>query len=175
MLRTISPIEREPARDPPAPHFGAEGRRFGYLQIRRILVVCLGNVCRSPMVEFVLRERLADRGVTVESAGIGAFDGDPIDPYALAVLRQHRIDASGHTARRLDKSMIDQADLVLVMEAAHLDFIRRQIPSAAGKMFLLGRWLDGSDVPDPFGQSRETFESLYLSIERAVDSWCDLI
>lgn len=127
------------------------------------------------MVEFVLRQRLAGRDVSVESAGIGAFDGDPIDPHALAVLRQHGIDASGHVARRLEKSMIDQADLVLVMEAAHLDFIRRQIPSAAGKMFLLGKWLDGSDVPDPFGQPRETFESLYQSIECATGTWCDLI
>ena len=143
--------------------------------IRRVLVVCLGNICRSPIVEYVLRKRLAGRDVIVESAGIAATNGARMDPLALAVLDRHGIDADAHVARRLDKAMIDAADLVLVMEKSQLDFIRAGLPSAAGKTFLLGKWQGGFEVPDPFGKSRETFEHLYRTVEIASRHWCELI
>lgn len=147
----------------------------GAFAIRRVLVVCVGNVCRSPIVEFLLRQRLAGRDVAVESAGIGAVEGARIDPAALAVLERHGISAGGHVARRLNKSMIDAADLVLVMERQHLEFIRSSIPSAAGKTFLLGKWQGDFEVPDPFGKSQETFERLYRTVELAVRRWSELI
>lgn len=127
------------------------------------------------MAEFVLRKQLAERDVTVESAGIGAIDGAPIDPCALAVLESHGLGGRRHVARRLDKRMIDHADLVLVMEYAHLDFIRRRIPSAAGKTFPLTKWADGLDVPDPFGQPLETFDRVYATIEAALQRWCERV
>ena len=143
--------------------------------IRRILVVCLGNICRSPIAEYLLRERLAGKDVTVESAGIGAVEGARIDPLALQVLQAHGIDASGHVARRLDKQMVDRADLVLLMERAHLEFVRSKIPSAAGKTFLLRKWHDGQDVPDPFGQPIDMFEQVFESVELGTRRWCELI
>jgi protein-tyrosine phosphatase len=123
------------------------------------------------MAELVLRRELAGRDVLVESAGIGAIDGAPIDPSALAVLEAHGLEGRGHAARRLEKWMIHHADLVLVMERAQMHFMQRQIPSAAGRTFGLGRWLDDIDVPDPFGQPIATFESLYGTIERASREW----
>ncbi|WP_460709857.1 low molecular weight protein-tyrosine-phosphatase [Lysobacter terrae] len=143
--------------------------------IRRILVVCLGNVCRSPIAEYVLRERLAARDITVESAGIGAEEGAPIDPFALQVLSRHGIDASRHVARRLDRAMLERADLVLLMEHAHLAYVRSRVPSAAGKAFLLRKWHDGEDVPDPFGQPIQAFEQVYATVELGVTRWCELI
>lgn len=143
--------------------------------IRRVLVVCLGNICRSPIAEFVLRKRLEGRDVIVESAGIAATDGARIDPLALAVLERHGIDADAHVARRLDKSMIDAADLVLVMERSQLEFIQARLPSATGKTFLLGKWQGGFEIPDPFGKSRDTFDHLYRTVEMAARHWCELI
>jgi protein-tyrosine phosphatase len=179
MPRTISPIEATPPRDidgPELPASPGRGQSSGSaFAIRRILVVCLGNICRSPMAEYLLRRQLAGRDVTVESAGIAATNGARIDSIALAVLSGHGIDADAHEARRLEKSMLDAADLVLVMERAHLDFIRARFPSATGKTFLLGRWQGGFEIPDPLGRPRETFEHLYSAVERAVHRWCELI
>jgi protein-tyrosine phosphatase len=145
------------------------------LTIRRVLVVCLGNICRSPIAEFVLRKHLEGRDVIVESAGIAATHGARIDPLALAVLYRHGIDADRHVARRLDKSMIDAADLVLVMEREHLEFIRAGIPSATGKTFLLGKWQGDFEIPDPYGKPRETFDHLYRAVDIAARRWCELI
>ncbi len=172
MLKATSAIDPEDARGATdrADRAGAGGFRIG-----RILVVCLGNICRSPMVEHVLRRRLAGRGVVVESAGLGAVTGAPIDPVACSVLAAHGIDAHGHVAQRLDQKMVDRADLVLVMERAHLDYLRRVFPSAAGKAFLLGKWQGNGEVLDPFGQPQEIFESLYEAVELAADRWCELI
>ena len=135
----------------------------------------MGNICRSPIVELVLRRKLQDRGVIVESAGIAAMDGECIDRFAQAVLNRHQIDASTHMARRLDRAMLDEADLVLVMERKHLDFIRSCVPSAAGKTFLLGKWQGECEIPDPLGKPMEAFDRLYQSIEIAADSWCEVI
>lgn len=127
------------------------------------------------MAEFVLRCRLGDRDVTVGSAGIAAIDGARMHPVALSVLDRHGIDADAHVARRLDRSMIDAADLVLVMERAQLEFIRAGLPSATGKTFLLGKWQGGFEIPDPFGKSRETFDHLYRAVDMAARHWCELI
>lgn len=179
MPRTISQIDATPSHDVDGPELPASPGRGqpadSRFTIRRILVVCLGNICRSPMAEFVLRKQLAGRGVTVESAGIAATKGARIDPVALAVLAAHGIDADSHAARRLDQPMLDAADLVLVMERSHLEFIRARFPSATGKTFLLGRWQGEFEMPDPLGRPRETFERLYRAIGRATHRWCELI
>ena len=184
MHRTISPIEAVQHRDagafhrwsalPTAPveNPGAVDATFS---VRNVLVVCLGNVCRSPMAEFILRRRLGGRDVIVGSAGIAATNGARIDPLALLVLDRHGIDADAHVARRLERSMIDAADLVLVMERTQLDFIRAGLPSATGKTFLLGKWQGGFEIPDPFGKSRETFDHLYRTVDTATRRWCELI
>jgi protein-tyrosine phosphatase len=179
MPRTISPIDATPPRDVDGPELPASPGRGQPVEsafaIRHILVVCLGNICRSPIAEYVLRKQLKGRDVTVASAGIAATKGTRIDPLALAVLDEHGIDAYRHVARRLDQSMLDAADLVLVMERSHLEFIRARFPSATGKTFLLGRWQGGFEMPDPLGKPRETFEHLYRAVERATHRWCELI
>jgi protein-tyrosine phosphatase len=178
MSRIVSPIDTrvvsaDPGRTLPATSQGPETEPA--FAIRKVLVVCLGNVCRSPIAEFVLRRRLAGRDVIVESAGIAATDGARIDPRALSVLDRHGIDADAHVARRLDQRMLDAADLVLVMERSQLELIRSQIPSAAGKTFLLGKWQGGFEIPDPLGKPHETFEHVFRTVEQATRRWCELI
>lgn len=137
-----------------------------------ILVVCIGNVCRSPMAECLLRERLAGRGVEVASAGLAALAGQPVDPLAESVLVEHGLSAASHVARQVDARMVEAADLVLVMEKPHISAIHAQVPDASGKTFLLGKWLGAVDIPDPFRLKRAQFEHVYRMIELAVDSWC---
>lgn len=137
----------------------------------RILIVCVGNICRSPTAEFIFREKLKHRDIHVSSAGLRALVGRPMDDHAMQILKERGIDAAEHRARQLDPSMLRQADLVLAMERDHLAAVSRLAPEASGKMFLLDKWQDANDVPDPYRQSRQMFEHVHSMIERGVDSW----
>ena len=140
--------------------------------IQRILIVCVGNICRSPMAEALLRERLAGRGVVVESAGLAGLADRPIDETAAQVLTEHGLGAPEHVARKITLDMISAADLVLAMDQRQLSAIRAIAPQARGKSFLLGHWLEGAPaIADPYGQPREAFEACFALIERAVDAW----
>lgn len=138
---------------------------------KRILIVCVGNICRSPTAEYLLRQQLASTGAAVESAGLGALVGKPMDPFALQLLAEHGLDGSPHRARQLTTSMLRDADLVLGMEREHVARMMRQVPEASGKVMLFDRWGPGCDVADPYRQSREAFEHVYETIDRTVRSW----
>lgn len=139
--------------------------------IQRILIVCVGNICRSPMAEALLRDRLRGRNVDVESAGLAALVGKPIDADAGAVLAAHGLVADAHVARKLTPELIASADLVLAMDQRQLSAIRAIAPQARGKTYLLGHWIQRADIADPYGQARPVFEDTFALIERAVDAW----
>lgn len=138
---------------------------------KRILIVCIGNICRSPTAEFLFRDKLKHRDIHVSSAGLKALVGRPMDDNAMQILKERGIDAAEHRARQLDPTMLREADLVLAMERNHVAAVSRLAPEASGKLFLLDKWHEASDVPDPFRQSREAFEHVHTMIERGVDSW----
>lgn len=117
----------------------------------------------------LFRHHLPD--LDVSSAGIGALDGRPMDPTALAVLEAHGLDGSAHVARRLDDALIARADLILGMEQVHVASIVRHAPHATGRIFLLDKWGQGRDIPDPFRQQRPAFEHVYTMIDAAVQAW----
>ena len=91
-----------------------------------ILVVCTGNICRSPIGERLLRQQLPGRQVT--SAGIFGLEGRPADASAQAVALRHGLSLEGHVARRVTCSLLQQSDLILVMEPEHLRFIATMAP-----------------------------------------------
>lgn len=144
---------------------------FVVVVFKHVLIVCVGNICRSPTAEFLFRERLDGRDIRVSSAGLGALVGHPIDDHARKLLEQQGIHADGHRARQLEPSMLREADLVLGMERAHLNAVSRSAPEAHGKLFLLDNWQDASDVPDPYRRSQSMFEHVHALIERGVSSW----
>ncbi|MEV4107211.1 low molecular weight protein-tyrosine-phosphatase [Nonomuraea sp. NPDC049695] len=141
----------------------------------RVCLVCMGNICRSPMAEVVLRQTLADRGlgdrVTVESAGTGGWHaGDPMDERALAILEQHGYDGAAHRARQFTRDWFDRYDLVLAMDRDNLANLRRIAPS--GVEVQLFRAFDpaaeeGAEVPDPYYGGREGFEEVLALVESA--------
>ncbi|SEN21653.1 protein-tyrosine phosphatase [Luteibacter sp. UNCMF331Sha3.1] len=139
---------------------------------QRILIVCIGNICRSPTAEYLLRRRLGEGHVAqVSSAGLGALVDHPIDATALALLHEHGVDGDAHRARQLDGGMLRQSDLILAMEKSHVAAIVRMAPEASGKVFLFDRWREGRDVPDPYRQQRPAYEHVYGLIEEGVESW----
>jgi protein-tyrosine phosphatase len=140
--------------------------------LQPILIVCTGNICRSPMAEGLLRYRLAARpGVSVASAGVGALVAHPADPYAVEVMRQRGIDISGHRGRQIDHAALVDHGLVLVMERAHLEWISLRFPMARGRVFLLGHWQGGKEVPDPYQQTRQAFENVLGYLEAYAEDW----
>lgn len=138
---------------------------------KRILVVCVGNICRSPTAEHLLREALGDCGCTVSSAGLGALVGKPIEPTALAVLQRHGHTPQLHEARQLDDALLAEADLVLVMERGHLEEVTRRAPQARGKTFLLGKWRGDAEIPDPYRKDEAAFVRAYELIDDCVKTW----
>jgi protein-tyrosine phosphatase len=138
---------------------------------KRILIVCMGNICRSPAAEYLFRERMSARGIELCSAGIGALVGNPMDATVLQLLHESGVDGTSHRAHQLTSSMLLQSDLVLGMEKNHVDAMVQLAPAARGKVYLLDKWLGGRDVPDPYGQSRSVFERVYEMIMGGVDSW----
>lgn len=139
-----------------------------------ILVVCIGNICRSPMAEAQLKKALGDfkqNGCTaVNSAGIHAVIGHKADDTATQLMMAKGLDISQHRACQLNKQMVRKADIILVMELAQKMLIERQEPSAKGKVFRLGEW-DGYDIPDPYRRDSKAFESALAQIDRGVSQW----
>lgn len=138
---------------------------------KRILTVCIGNICRSPTAEYVLRQRLAPRGIEVASAGLHALSGEPMEATALQLLAEHGIDGKAHRARQLTAAMLREADLVLGAEKRHVDAMIRMAPAASGKIFLFDHWVNQRDIPDPYMQEREAFERVFGMLEQGVDGW----
>ena len=143
---------------------------------KRILVVCVGNICRSPTAEFLLRERLQQSNVPhsdvqVASAGLSAMVGHPMEAIAAQVMRDHGVDGSSHRARQLTPAMVRDSDLVLVMEQSHLAAIGRMAPPTSGKVFLLGKWQGDTRISDPYRHERGEFDHVYQLIEQGVASW----
>jgi len=138
-----------------------------------ILVVCVGNICRSPMGEGLLIQALKLAGmdaVQVRSAGLNALVGHQADRVVNRLMLEHGIDVSAHRGRQLSLDMLRWADLVLVMEEAQKRSVISWDASARGKVYRIGEW-GKFDVPDPYRQSDNEFETAFELISRGVSDW----
>ncbi|OCQ20185.1 phosphotyrosine protein phosphatase [Pseudoalteromonas luteoviolacea] len=136
-----------------------------------ILVVCAGNICRSPTAEYILKNALSDKNIKVSSAGLTALEGKQADSMATELARSRNVDMTAHKGRQLNSSLVNNNSLILVMEQRHVQDLCARYPEARGKTFLLGKWLGDKEIPDPYRQSREAFEHVYELIESACSAW----
>ncbi|MCG6216787.1 low molecular weight phosphotyrosine protein phosphatase [Vibrio furnissii] len=141
-----------------------------------ILVVCVGNICRSPSGERVLQTLLPNKHIA--SAGIGAeksrLVGKPADEMATQVAAEHGVDLSNHhllEQLRECVMVVGEYDLILVMEKGHLEALTEIAPEARGKTMLFGQWIGQKEIPDPYRQSKEAFDYAYSLIEQAAQAW----
>lgn len=133
-----------------------------------VLMVCEGNVCRSPVARAILERALPC--VTVSSAGTRALVGRHADPLAVQIAREHGVDISAHVAKALCDEHVRAADVVLTMTSAQRTLILDRFPSARGKVFRLGEH-EQLDIVDPYQRHRVIFELAFAQIERSVLTW----
>lgn len=145
---------------------------------KNILLVCTGNICRSPLAASLLERALGERateGITVSSAGTGAWDGAPVSEGAYLVGLERGLDLSGHRARLLTRELVEQADLILTMARHHR--ARVDELGGEGRVFVLGEYAgregDEAEVSDPFGGDldvyRDTCSELEALLQAAVE------
>ncbi|MEH0203963.1 protein tyrosine phosphatase [Klebsiella pneumoniae] len=134
-----------------------------------ILVICTGNICRSPIAERMLRKCLPHK--RIDSAGVGAMVDNPADDMAIYISSKHGLGLTGHKGRQFSSSMAREYELILVMENKHIEEISKIAPQARGKVMLLGYWMNSKQIPDPYRKSEEAFESVYQLMEKSCELW----
>lgn len=144
------------------------------MSIHNIMTVCVGNICRSPVAEGMLAHELPQ--CKVWSSGLHAVVGSPADPTSQALALEVGIDIGAHRAQQVQAWMCTQAELILVMEAAHMRELAQRFPLARGKIRLLGEFgspFDGTpyDIADPYLQPRAAFEAAHTAIAEGVAQW----
>jgi len=137
--------------------------------VRKILVVCVGNICRSPVGERLLQQALPDR--TVTSAGLGALVGKPADALAAEVAADHGLSLDRHIAQQFTPQLGSEQDLILVLEPGHKHEIARISPQLSGRVMLLDQFTGGKGIADPYRRSREFHESVFEQIKAASAAW----
>ena len=143
------------------------------MEKRRILFVCLGNICRSPLGEGILRQRAAERGlshlVETESAGTGGWhQGDPPDHRSIAVGKAHGIDISSQRARQLTLEDFTAFDLIFAMDRDNLRNLVRLAPhDSSADIHLFMDYASGTtrDVPDPYYGTPDDFEHVFAMLD----------
>jgi len=141
--------------------------------ITSVLVVCVGNICRSPTGERLFKRALPN--IRVSSAGLGALVGRPADQTASDVAAAHGLSLEGHQAQQLTAEMCRNVDLILVMEKRQIEQVNRIDPAARGKTMLLGHWLNQKEIADPYRKSREAFEEVYGLLENDTQKWVNVL
>lgn len=139
----------------------------------KILIVCTGNTCRSPMAEGIFKSLAKEKNldIQVESAGTFAFDGDKASPNAVKALKSINIDISNHKSSLIHNNLIEEVDLILTMASSHKELIARKFPQSIGKVFLLNEYAfnELKDIMDPYGGDLKGYELVRDEIYKAVE------
>ncbi|WP_345535392.1 low molecular weight protein-tyrosine-phosphatase [Variovorax defluvii] len=140
--------------------------------MRNVLVVCIGNICRSPMAQGLMSAALPD--VRVASAGLDALVGQPADPIACELMKARGVRIDQHRAQQINLDLCQRADLILVMDREQRRAVQDRYLFAAGKVFRLCEFGD-ADVPDPYRAERSAFERALALIESGASQWAQRI
>lgn len=144
-----------------------------------ILVICTANICRSPVAEALLRDRLQKRGLddwTVSSAGTWAQFSRGAADNSILVMDQYGLDIHDHTARMVESDHLQAADLVLCMEAGHAEALRAEFSPDAHKVYLLTAMVGQSySIHDPIGEPLKAYQRMAAELAGLIDKGMDRI
>lgn len=136
---------------------------------KNVMMVCVGNICRSPIAEVYLKHCHPE--LNVYSSGLGALVGKPADINSMSLMDVKDIDLSNHSAQQISSDLVSKADLILTMEKVHINAIQEHYPVSLGKVYLIGKWHDDQEIPDPYRKSMKDFEVSATMIESGIDAW----
>ncbi|SDL72999.1 protein tyrosine phosphatase [Franzmannia pantelleriensis] len=136
---------------------------------QKILVVCTGNICRSPVGAAFLTSHLPGRAIA--SAGLAACIGRPVDPAARSLAERDGLRVDDHLARQLTPELVHNHQLILVMGRAQRDGVVQMVPESWGKTMLFGKWLGDCEIEDPYRQSVEVFARTHEQLKAAATAW----
>jgi protein-tyrosine-phosphatase len=142
----------------------------------RILTLCTGNICRSPMAEGIIRTLFkAGQSVDASSAGTHAVEGNPAAEFAVLASRENRIDITNHRARLLDSLLIRDSDIILCMEPAHAEWVLSTDSSACDKVYNLADFSGTSGsmgrISDPYGCSLREYRLCFDAIDKCIHNF----
>ncbi|MEL6584550.1 MAG: low molecular weight phosphotyrosine protein phosphatase [Pseudomonadota bacterium] len=137
------------------------------------MTVCVGNMCRSPIAEAALKERLPK--LRIASAGLEAPRGSRADATAAEAAFAAGLDLKDHRATRFDPADASTYDLILVMENAHKLRISEIAPQLSGRTMLMTHWTGGHEIPDPYRLPIEEHEKAISELLPAADAWAKKI
>ena len=144
--------------------------------MKRVLFVCTGNTCRSPLAEVLFRELTRGRAdYEVVSAGVGAFSGQPASCHSQELARQRGLDITSHRSRAVTVDLMDAATHVFAMSRGHLADLLENFPESEDKLFLVSEFvaddtLRGRDLTDPFGGGLDDYRETLDRLERLLPS-----
>jgi protein-tyrosine phosphatase len=136
--------------------------------VNSILVLCEGNICRSPMAQALLAHAMPD--FQVHSAGLHAMVGWPAEETAVRLMQARGIDIGTHRAQQISSPLCLQADLVLVMDTDQKQRVEALYPQARGRVYRLAEY-QKQDIPDPYRQGESAFRDGLALIDRGVSEW----
>lgn len=139
-----------------------------------IIAVCTANICRSPVVEAVLRDKLTTEGLgewRVRSAGTWAQNGQAASIYSREILAERGLDISNHASQVITEELLSEADLVLCLETGHAEALRAEFPLHAAKIFLLTEMVGHRySISDPYGGPRFAYVRMIDDVTKIIEN-----
>ena len=144
--------------------------------INKVLVLCLGNICRSPIAHVMLQEMAKENQLhlEVDSAGLTAMVGWEASPHSVTLMEARNISLKDHVAKQVTEALVKEADLILVMDDEQRQMLERKFHQACGKTFRIGHHSD-FDVEDPYEKEHAAFEACTVKIEKGLIEWLDYL
>ena len=138
-----------------------------------VLLVCTANICRSPVAEAILKDRLVEQGLDgwqVSSAGTWAYPGQLAANFSVSLMAEQGLDIQGHSSRVIDDDLLEENDLVLCMERGHVEALQAEFPEHRFKIYLLTE-MSGKlySVSDPYGGPLELYEEMVAEVTTLIE------